>query len=84
MKRVLLIGLVLLMIFSGIPLAMAMPAMDACPECQLAAAAVAMCLAVLALFVLVAPTVAARLARRDRAFPLILLPSALEHPPRAA
>jgi hypothetical protein len=84
MKRVLLIGLVLLMIFSSIPLAMAMPAMDACPECQMAAGAVAMCLAVLALFVLLAPILTSRLARRDRALPLFLLPSGLDHPPRAA
>lgn len=79
MKRVLLIGLVLLMIFSGIPLAMAMPAMEGCPEC-----AVAMCLAVLALFVLLAPTVTARVARRNRALPLFLLRSGLDHPPRTA
>jgi hypothetical protein len=84
MKRVLLIGLVLLMIFSGIPLVMAMPAMERCPECQLAAGAVAMCLAVLALFVLLVPTVAARLARRDRVLPLFLLRSGLDHPPRTA
>ena len=84
MKRVLLIGLVLLMIFSGIPLAMAMPAMEGCPECQLAGGAVAMCLVVLALLVLLAPTVTARLARRDRPFPLFLLGSGLDHPPRTA
>lgn len=84
MKRVLLIGLVLLMIFSGIPLAMAMPAMEGCPECLLAGGAIAMCLVVLALFVLLAPTVVARLARRDRALPLFLLRSGLDHPPRPA
>lgn len=73
-----------LLIFSGTPLAMAMPAMEGCPECQLAGGAMVMCLAVLALFVLLAPTVVARLARRDRPFPLLLLGSGLDHPPRTA
>ncbi len=84
MKRVLLLGLVLLVILAGVPLLMAMPGMDNCPSCHLATGSVAMCLAVLALFVLFAPTAATLLARRNATLRLLFLRSGLERPPRAA
>ncbi|MDQ3991947.1 MAG: hypothetical protein M3245_06545 [Actinomycetota bacterium] len=83
MKRALFLALVLLVLLVGLPIAAGMPAMMSCPQCHLTAGAAAMmCLAVLSLFVLLAPTASSRLWRSDRVLRQLLLVPGLERPPR--
>jgi hypothetical protein len=87
MKVLLVLGLVLLLILVGLPLAMGMGDMGSCPACSDPDApfALAMCVAILALVALYAGSSASGgVARRTPPLPRFLLVSGLDRPPQNA
>jgi hypothetical protein len=86
MKKAIVIVLVLLGLVVGLPLAMGMGDMAPCPSCTKgdAPVAVAMCLAIVSLFVLVVSSKSRVMASRPQVVRLLLFADPPERPPRAA
>ncbi|MFN2524943.1 MAG: hypothetical protein ABR505_01560 [Actinomycetota bacterium] len=86
MSKALMIALVLLVFVLGLPLAMGMSDMDSCPSCAGVDApmAVAMCLAIMSLFVLVVISQTSLVATRRDIPPLLLGREPPERPPQIA
>lgn len=86
MKKAAVIALVLLVLLVGLPLAMGMSEMAPCPSCTEgdARVAVAMCFAIVSLFVLVMSSRSSPIASRPRVFRLLFLADPPERPPRVA
>jgi hypothetical protein len=86
MKKAVVIALVLLVLLVGLPLAMGMSDMAPCPSCTKgdAPVAVAMCLAIVSLFVLVMSSNSSVIVARRRVVRVLLLADPLERPPRVA
>lgn len=84
MKKAAFVVLVLLVVLVGLPLAMGMTDMAPCPSCTGAPAAVAMCLAIVALFVLAVSRGSSRITSRRQIVRLLLLADRLDRPPRLA
>jgi len=86
MKKVAVIALVLLVLLVGLPLAMGMSAMAPCRSCTKgdAPVAVAMCLAIVSLFVLVVSSSSSFIAARRQMVRLLLFADPPERPPRVA
>lgn len=80
------VALVLLVLVVGLPLAMGMSEMAPCPSCTglNTPVAVAMCLAIVSLFVLVVSSNSSRIASRQQVVRLRLLAEPPERPPRIA
>jgi hypothetical protein len=82
-RKFLFLVLALLVILAGLPLMAAMPVMADCPRCLLpAGGGLGLCLAVLALFALVAPGLSGRFAGRRSFMSEVLFVADIEHPPR--
>jgi hypothetical protein len=87
MKNVAVIALVLLVLIVGLPLAMDMSDMAPCPSCTggvTTPVTVAMCLAILTLFILIASTQSSLIASRTLVVRLLLRADPPERPPRLA
>lgn len=84
MKKVLVLGLVLLILVVVLPLAMGMGEMPSCPSCGPSDApiAVAMCLAVLSLFVLSVSLQSRPIASAEARFRVLLVGDPPDKPPR--
>lgn len=85
-KKVTTIVLIVLLLLVGLPLAMGMSGMPQCPSCTGAAApvAVAMCLAIVSLFVLVVSSRSSRIGSRPDVRRLRLVADPPERPPQIA
>lgn len=85
-KKAAAIALVVLVIVVGLPLAMSMSDRAPCPSCTGVdtPVAVAMCLAIVSLFVLVVSSNSSRIASRQQVVRLRLLADPPERPPRVA
>jgi hypothetical protein len=85
-KKAPVIALVLLVLLIGLPLAMGMPDIAPCPSCTGVdtPVAVAMCLAIVSLFVLVLSSSSSRIALRRALLRLLLFDDPPERPPRVA
>ncbi|HEV8681385.1 MAG TPA: hypothetical protein VGS09_01225 [Actinomycetota bacterium] len=86
MKMALVILLVVLVVLIGLPLAMGMTGPGFCPDCQAHGppCPAGVCSAVLALFALVAPGLAATFQLRSPRARRLLLTLPLDKPPRLA
>lgn len=86
MKKASVIALILLVLVVGLPLAMGMSDITPCPSCTgiNTPVAVAMCLAILSLFVLVVSSSSSRIASTQQVIRLGLLAEPPERPPRIA
>lgn len=86
MKKAAVIALVLLVLLVGLPFAMGMSEMPPCPSCTKgdAPVTVAMCLAIVSLFVLVVSSNSSGTASRRQVLRLLLLADPPERPPRVA
>lgn len=87
MKVFLVLGLVLLLVIVGLPLAMGMSDMGSCPACSApdASFALAMCLAILSLgALLIRSGTSGRVTLVDRPTPRSLTQSRLDRPPQHA
>jgi len=83
-KRVLVVALVVVVLFTGIPVVVGMPVMD-CANCDLGVVVASACLfAVLATVAVVLALLALPLRRRIDLFTDLLAASRLERPPRLA
>jgi hypothetical protein len=85
-KKVAVIALVLLVLLVGMPFAMGMGDMTPCPSCSEAGApsVVAMCLAIVSLFVLVVSSHCSLITSRPQVVRLLLFADPPERPPRVA
>ncbi len=85
-KKAALIALVVLVLVVGLPFAMGMPDMASCPRCTGVDTplAIAMCLAIVSLFVWVVPSRGTRIASRRALVRLLLFDDPPERPPRVA
>jgi hypothetical protein len=86
MSKLLVLVVVLLILLMGLPGAMVMGDMAPCPSCTKgdAPAAVAMCLAIVSLFVLVVSSKSTLIVSRRQVVGLLLLADPPEKPPRVA
>jgi hypothetical protein len=86
MHKLLVLALVLLVLLVGLPVAMGMGDMAQCPSCtgNDSPAALAMCLAILSFFVLVASRHGSRVSPRRQVVRLLLLADPLDRPPQLA
>jgi hypothetical protein len=86
MKKAVVIALVLLVLLVGLPFAMGMSDMAPCPSCTKgdSPVAVAMCLAIVSLFVLVVSSSSSLITPRRQVVRLLLLADPLDRPPRVA
>lgn len=86
MKKAGVIGLILLVLLVGLPLAMGMSGMEPCPSCSgtNAPMAGAMCLAILSFFVLVVSRHSSRVNSQKRVLRPLFLADSLDRPPRSA
>jgi hypothetical protein len=86
MKKVAVIALVLLVLLVGMPFAMGIGDMTPCPSCSEAGApiAIAMCLAIVSLFVFVVALRGDLITSRRQVVRLLLLADPPERPPRVA
>ena len=86
MKKILVLGLVLLLLVVGLPVAMGMADMGPCPACSApdAPLAMTMCLAILTMGLLIALAFSGRMSphnKRTSLFPALL---SLDRPPQHA
>lgn len=87
MKTLLVLGLVLLLLVVGLPLAMGMGDMAPCPACSAPDAhlAIAMCLAIFAMgAVFMSSSLSRRMPLRSNRIPEFLALSSLDRPPQHA
>ncbi len=85
MRKVFVLALTLLILLVGLPLAMGMGDMSSCPTCGVgdAAVAIAMCLAVLSLFVLNISTTSRTIPGAHLRLRVLLVGDPPEKPPRS-
>ncbi len=85
-KKASVIALVVLLLVVGLPLAMGMSGMAPCPSCTGVEppVAVAMCLAIVSLLVLIVSLRSSRIASRPQLVRLLLLSDPPERPPQIA
>lgn len=86
MRKVAVIGLILLVLLVGLPLAMGMAGMEPCPSCPGGDApmAVVMCLAILSFFALVVSRHSSPVGSQRPLLRPLLLADPLDRPPRFA
>lgn len=86
MKRILVLALVLLLLVSGLPLAMGMADMGPCPACSApdAPLAMTMCVAILTMGLLIALAFSGRISPHNKRTPFFLVLLSLDRPPQHA
>jgi hypothetical protein len=84
LKVAVIVVLVLLVVLLGIPLGMPMAGASICPECTPAGASGAMCVALLASVVVLAPRRTAHILVDRSRRPMLMFADVLERPPRFA
>jgi hypothetical protein len=84
MKKAAVIALVLLVLLAGLPFAMGMSDMAPCPSCTGVERPVAMCLAMVSLFVLIVSSSSSVIGSRRQVVRLLLFADPPERPPRVA